>query len=373
MRISALIFSFLSALILVGSSQSQDTSNPYLARMEHQTREEDVCMLVQKDGRYHLERTAMGRARVFEGTLPSSAVTELEPLLTAGHLAELLQNQIESAPAGGDIDQVMLTISRAKGWQTLTFASAKARKPFKEDIDPILKWLDRNKQQPTPTPDATTNRCVPQQGAQVAGGKPSASNPYIMRIVVERYELKGGGTAMSSVSAAKGTTGQNIGGMTNTDAMDVNSYRITRTCAIVYDSGRYREERNVRESGIVTKSEVYRDTIDKAQLTELRQMLDNPKLAALPNNVGPGFFAREGEVTTLGVPRDKSVQGVVVATFAPRPASADLREAAYSALSEHSGLMKPIRKWLKENVEDHKSDMLKDVPANNCAPSPQPE
>jgi hypothetical protein len=332
-------------------------------------------MLVLKDGRYHMERTMTGRAQVFDGTLGSSALAELEPLLNANALVELKQNQIESISAGEDIDQVMITIARSNGTQTLTFPSSKSRKPFKSEVDPILKWLDRNKLQQNPIPNAVSTRCMPPQTTQVANGltTPSASNPYMMRILVDLYEPRGSGTALSSVSAAKGTTGQDIGGRTNTDAMDVNAFKITRTCAVVYDSGRYRFERSVRESGIVVKSEIFRDTLDKTQLTGLRGLLDNPKLASLPNNNATAFFGREGEFTSLTIPRDKSVQAVNVTTFPPRNASADLREAAYQALGANAPLTNPIRKWVKQNVEERKSGLAKDVPRTDCVPSAQPE
>jgi hypothetical protein len=342
--------------------------------MERQTREENVCMLVQRDGHYHLERTMAGHPRVFEGTFEPPTLAELEPYLDAQQIVDLKQTQID-AGAGEDVDQFMITIPRPAGWQKLIFPSGKSRKPFKTEIDPILKWLDRNKQQQNPIGDAASNRCVPQQPVQAAGGqaKPGPSAPYAMRIVVDRYELKGGGTAISSVSQAKGSTGQTVGGMTNTDAMDVNSFKITRACAVVYSSGRYRFEKSVRESGIVVKSEIYRDTLDKTQLAGLRELLDNPKLAALPSNPAPAFFGRESEITSLAIPRDKGVQAVSVATFAPRNASADLREASYQALGANAGLTNPIRKWVKQNVEDRKGEPLKELPLDACIPSAQEE
>src|SRR5207245_3966522 len=170
-----------------------------------------------------------GRAQIFDGTLSSPALAELEPLLTANALVELKQSQIESTASGEDIDQVMITIARASGSQTLTFPSAKSRKPYKSEVDPILKWLDRNKQQQNPVPNAVSTRCMPPQNAQATKSltTQNASNPYMMRIRVDLYEPKGSGNALSSVSAAKGTTGQNVGGVTNTDAMDVNSFKIT--------------------------------------------------------------------------------------------------------------------------------------------------
>ncbi len=359
-------------LLLTVPCLAQVSGNAYLVRMERQTREENVCMLILKDGRYHLERTVAGTPRVFEGSLESSAVPELEPHLNAPQIVDLKQTQIESLP-GEDVDQFMITIPRPTGWQKLVFPSGKSRKPFKADLDPILKWLDHNKQQQNPVPSAVPSRCIPPQPVQAAIAAANSSNPFTLRMVVDRYELKGGGTAMSSVSAAHGTTGQTVGGMTNSDAMDPNSFRITRTCAVVYDSGRYRLERSVRESEVVVKSEIYRDTLDKTQIAALRELLDNPKLAAVPSSAAPAFAGRESELTTLAIRRDKAVQMVNVATFAPRNASADLREAALQALGANAGLTNPIRKWVKQNIEDHKSEPLKDVPLDACVPSPQPE
>src|SRR5713226_1967698 len=170
---------------LIGWSQAASDS-PFLVRMERQTREENVCMLVQQNGRYHLERIITGRPRVFEGTLDSSAVSELQPLLNSDQLTNLKQAQIETSLASEDMDQVLIAIARPYGWQSLNFPSGKSRKPYKAVMDPLVRWLDRNKQQQNPIVGAPTVRCMPPQTAQAGGdSKPNASNPYVMRIVVD--------------------------------------------------------------------------------------------------------------------------------------------------------------------------------------------
>ena len=68
-RFSLLCMSLFVGLILPRIAWAQNVSSPYLVRLEHQTRDENVCMLVLKNGHYHLERTATGHVRVFEGTL----------------------------------------------------------------------------------------------------------------------------------------------------------------------------------------------------------------------------------------------------------------------------------------------------------------
>ena len=366
-------FAYLSIFALCISCIAQVNGVSYLVRLEHQTRQEDVCMLLQKDGHYHLERVSEGTAHVFEGTLEPSVVSELESHLNTPQIVALRQGQIDSSPTN-DVDQLMITIPRPAGWQKLVFSSAQSRKPYKTDVDPIIKWLDYNQQPANAIGGAPSTRCIPTQPNQTATATVNpAANPYMMRLVVDRYELKGGGTAIASVSAAKGTTGNNIGGLTNSDAMDINSFKITHTCAVVYNSGRYRLEKNMRESGKVVKSETYRDTLDKAQIAGLRELLDSPKLATLPSNAAPAFFGRDSEFTSLTVPRDKAVQSVNVATSAPHNASSDLREAALQALAANVGLTNPIWKWVKQNIEERKTEPLKDAPQDGCVPSPQPE
>ena len=96
--------------------------------------------------------------------------------------------------------------------------------------------------------------------------------------------------------------------------MDTSSFKITRTCALVYKNGRYRFEKNVRDAGVIVKSEVFRDNLSQTQVDELRQTLDNPKLVALPNNSAPDVFGREGELINLAIARDKTIQGLAFAT-----------------------------------------------------------
>jgi hypothetical protein len=359
---STAIFSLLAGVAIVGSSWAQVSGSPFLVRMERQTREENVCMLLQKDGHYHLERIITGRPRVFEGTLSSSAVSELDPLLNSDQLVNLKQSQIETALVGEDLDQVMIAVSRPTGWQSISFPTGKSRKPFKGEMDPILKWLDRNKQQQNPIVGAPTSRCMPPQAAQAGGGesKPNSANPYVMRIVVDHYEpARVGGSSAS---------------MNSTTAMNTSSdFKVTRFCTVVYESGRYRFEKSIQEFGSAVRPEIYRDTLNKAQLDELRGLLDNPKLVALPNSAAPAVFAREGELISLAIPRDKGVQAVSFASFfGARTQEAGMKDNTSLAVSANVELTHPLRKWIGRNVEG-KGTQVKDVPATTCIPSAQPE
>jgi hypothetical protein len=346
---------------LICWSQTANSDSPYLVRMERQTREENVCMLLQQNGHYHLERTITGRPRVFEGTLDGSAISELNPLLNSDQLMGLKQQQIESSLASEDLDQVLLAIARPNGWQSLNFPNGKSRKPFNATVAPLLKWLDRYKQQQNPIVGVATNRCLPSQAAQTGGeSRPNAANPYIMRIVVDHYEPSRIGTAAS---------------MNSTTSMNSTAdFKVTRLCAIVYESGRYRLEKSIQEFGSPVRPEIYRDTVDKAQVDELRQILNNPRLTALPNSAAPPVFAREGELISLAVARDKSVQSLSFASFfGARTQEKGMKDNTSLAVSANVELTHPIRKWVKQNMEERKTPQLKDVPSTSCIPSTQPE
>src|SRR5260370_31204394 len=89
----------------------------FLVRMERQTRDEDVCILVRRDGQFHLERVALGvdRSRVFEGSFPNSTISELEQMLDADELRQLSQSSINMALVGDELDNVLLAILRTNG------------------------------------------------------------------------------------------------------------------------------------------------------------------------------------------------------------------------------------------------------------------
>jgi hypothetical protein len=342
-------------------SQAANSESPFLMRVERQTREENVCMLVRQNGHYHLERIIIGRPRVFEGTLETSAVNELETLLNSDQLTNLKQAQIETTLAGEDMDQVMVAIWRSYGWQSLNFPSGKSRKPYKAVMDPLVKWLDRSRQQQNPIVGSPTNRCMPSQTAQAGGdSNRNAANPYVMRIVVDHYEplRLGSGASMNSTTSMNSTA----------------DFKVTRLCAIVYESGRYRLEKSIQEFGSAVRPEIYRDTLNKAQVDELRTILDNRKLASLPNNAAPAVFAREGELITLAISREKSVQALSFSSFfGARTQEVGMKDNTSLAVSADVELTHPIRKWVKQNLEERKTQQAKDVPSSSCVPSTQPE
>lgn len=346
-------------------SQSSGTESPgFLVRLERQTRDEDVCILVRRDGQFHLERIALGfdRSRVFEGAFPSADVSELEQMLNTDKLKDLTQSQITAALIGEELDHVLLAIRRPTGWQSLNFPTGGSRKPFRDSLDPLVKWLERTKQQPHPLPNVVPSRCMPPaetaaptsvtnaatgaESAQSSANK-SQANSYLMRIVVDHYL-----------------------------PADLNfSSKVERTCVIVYDTRRYRMERSKQEFNSAMRTEVFRDSLSEPQLQELRQILDAPALANLKQRTAATTTTiREGDVTNLAIPRGRDTQVLSFASFfGARTQEKGMRDNTRVSVDEDVQFIKPVRKWIRANIEDRRVSATKDLTATTCIPSTQPE
>ncbi len=345
-----------------GQTEEPDRSG-FLVRMERQTRDEDVCILVRRDGQFHLERIALGvdRSRVFEGAFPSSVISELEQMLDADELQQLSQSNIKMALVGEELDHVLLAIRRSNGWQSLNFPTGASRKPFRKSLEPLVKWLERNEQQPHPLPNAVPARCMPPQetpqtttasasGANdvqrspQAGSSASPGSSYLMRIVKDHY-LPNDLTFGS---------------------------RVERTCVIVYQTGQYRMEKSKQEFNSAMKTEVFRDSVSDTTLRQLRQILDGPELSQLhQKTAAAGMTIREGEVTNLAIPRSNDTQVLSFASFfGAHLQEKGMRDNTHLSVDD-SQAIKPLNKWIKANIEERKLQ-AQDLPATTCIPSTQP-
>ncbi len=359
------LFAYCLLAVLPAFGQASESGSPvYLLRMERGTRAENVCVLVRGDGLFHLERTAPNRSRIYEGSFPASSMQELQQMLDAGELQKLSQDQISVELVSEDLDQVLLAIRRPDQWQKLSFPTAKTRKPFRNSLEPLIKWLDRVKQQPQEMRNATPNRCMPPpettagQTVQTAEKQPPA-NPYVMRLVVDYMSTQ--------------TLSRN-GAPTPTAATAIDE-KMERTCVVIYKSGRYRLEKSKQEFGGKMRAEVFRDSLSEAQLQELQGILDAPELRNLHHpTAGAGVTVREGETTDLFIPRGAEIQRLMFATyFGARTQGLGMRDQTRINVDEEVQLLRPLRKWLKQNVEERKVPPAKDAPATNCAVAIQPE
>ena len=365
-----ILCSVLSGLAALGQAPTESAP---LMRMERQTRDEDVCILVRTDGQYHLERVALGlgKSRVFDGLIPADSVFQLEQMLNVDDLKQISQSQIKMELVGEDLDHVLLAVNRPNGWQSLNLPTGKSRKPFRNSVDPLVKWLERSMQQPHPLPPNTpTSRCMPPQegSAQTSAEKAglegptatsttqAAKNPYLLRIVEDHY-------LADTTKTASGVWQQNI------------NRKVERTCIILYQSGRYRMEKSRQEFNAPMRTEVHRDSINDTQSQELQQLLNAPDLVKLQHQTAAvGLTIKEGEAINLVIPRGTTTQKLSFASyFGVRTQEVGLRDNLHTGVDAELPIVKPLRNWLKTNIENKKTAVEKNAPSTTCIPSMQPE
>jgi len=77
---------------------------------------------------------------------------------------------------------------------------------------------------------------------------------------------------------------------------------------------------------------------------------------------------------SLAIPRGTMVQALSFASFfGARTQEVGMRDNTSLAVSANVELTHPLRKWIKQNIEDHKPAQVKDTPSTTCVPSTQPE
>ena len=142
----ALLFAVLliSALPFVGQepmSYASAADFPFLLHLETMDFVNQECVLLQRDGHFHLEEEKGRHTKVFEGLLPEDKMRELQQMTDDDQLVKLTQEQIVSPPGDILLDELRMDIFRSDHWQNLFFMDVASRKPFDRAISPLVRWL----------------------------------------------------------------------------------------------------------------------------------------------------------------------------------------------------------------------------------------
>jgi hypothetical protein len=251
--LASLVFSSSSLL----SQQEPGSESQYLFRLERLQRHADVCVLVRRDGQYHLESLQTEKVRIFEGTLAPEKLATLEQLLSRDEFLKLRQADIPT-PLLADLDQLLVSTFRSKGWQNLRFWDEASRKPYKDLLDPLWEWLESVQKQKAKelTEEAARNNCLPpekiefhsrakEDAPQSPAVSVSPQNNFVFRMVNRNIEMG----------------------------------KIENSCVIVLPSGAYHFRRSQR--GLDSKqvrTTVFDGNLSQDAIGSLRQILDSDEL-----------------------------------------------------------------------------------------------
>jgi hypothetical protein len=143
-----LVFFPLTLLVLCLPLSGQNTAGsalaayPYLLHLETMNFDQQVCVLLQRDGEFHLEEEKGDHTKVFEGSLSDGELLEIKKLIDDDQLRILTQKQIVPPSANILMDELHVDVFRGDHWQDLFFLDVSSRKPFDRSIAPLVRWLE---------------------------------------------------------------------------------------------------------------------------------------------------------------------------------------------------------------------------------------
>lgn len=357
-------------VILLGlatPSFSQDTAetpldkHPYLLRISRSTPHLDTCVLLKRDGNYHLERDHDEATEVSEGELAADELSKLQRWLDNEQLKKITNDQIVTPLVIISVESLQIDVFRGDHLQELLFPSIESQSPFHESLAPLLEWFDELHKFPHRAipEDSGKNNCltpgkielrtrpalsaragqptspadgVAQANTDVQGPQAPASPSYLMRLEYTRFEQR----------------------------------EAQRTCAVVYADGRYHLEKSSQQMNEPVKAHIYEASLQATELQGLQKLLDDPLLKELKHgNVPDNSLFAATDITHVWIPRDMEVQEMEFAS--------DLRVQAaigghYIVNDKNTRLVRPLQKWVNTELRADKVNLIKGAVANACAP-----
>ena len=119
------------------AAQNDSTPYPYLLHLETMDFDNQECVLLQTDGKFHLEHEHGDRTKVFEGTLSDAKRIEIQVLINDDWIRMLTQKQIVMPQGAVLLDELHIDIFRGDHWQDLFFPDDSTRKPFARFHHPV--------------------------------------------------------------------------------------------------------------------------------------------------------------------------------------------------------------------------------------------
>jgi hypothetical protein len=160
-----LVSAALSLGGLPALSQSEGPAHsegfPYLLRLQRTIPGSASCVLLRNDGQFHLEQTHGDRTKVFEGTVSSSKLLEVQRILNE-HGVPLLSQENPNSPGTTHVSEILqVSIFRIDHWQNLVFISNNSSQTVPTSLEPLTHWLDSLQKQPHQqfNEDESKNNC----------------------------------------------------------------------------------------------------------------------------------------------------------------------------------------------------------------------
>ena len=327
-------------------------ASTYLLRLERANYLQSVCVLLRGNGQYHLERHSPQKIRIFEGSMHADELQNIVHIVSGDRLFNLEQKQIPDLMLKADNDQVILEIHRPGSWQQLFFRDSASREPFRDAIDPLLKWLDSVNKRKVPelSEAAGRNNCLP-----------SSKLEFSLRKADPPAQPVTSPLPAANVPPAR----QETYALQMFDNRVVN-YRTEATCLLVSPSGAYHLVKQSKSYDKGLTSAVLDGALTPIGLVSLRAVLDAPDLMNQPEeNLGHEvILTSDSYFTRLAIPRGEKVQKI-----AAWKSYRIINHTLSRSVEDHgTKLLAPLREWLKANINEKSAIPASNPPNPRCIP-----
>jgi hypothetical protein len=349
-----MILPFLLCSIGLAFGQDAPTSQtgaiPYFLRLERLRPYVDVCILVRSDGQYHLEILEREKIRILEGTLSNTAMDGLRQTASSEKLAQLQQQDIRTPLVESGEDEFLLSILRPGRWQNLRFADEQTREPYRELLDPFLKWLGRVplEKAKSLTEEAARSNCLP---------------PARLNLKTRFGE--------NAISESRSSAELNRHYLLRTTTRQFDAGRLENSCVLVSLSGAYHYRRSQRIRNREIKTVVIDGILSQDAFRSLRSIVDAEALKRLPAEKPPNGQFLAGTLTSLWIPREATTQEITAWRLVYLTKSPGGGTDLPQMIEHHSAVLKPLNEWFKTILGKEHEVQVKDPANPQCLPEAQ--
>lgn len=330
-----------------GSDQALSPTPQPLIRVERLQPGEAACVLFQEDGTYRLEKLFRSKAEMYTGKASNYQVEQLTQILGNAHLRKLSQENVTGEIVSDTLDTLDLAIWRQRGWQTLSFNSPSSRKPYKDELDPLLRWF-QNLQKSRPAAvkvEGAATRCLPAKELRLQTRQ--RAEPVVPPNRIEPVYL----FRFQSSEFARGNVRTN--------------------CTVIFTDGIYRREERFQPFNGAKTERSYSGQINADSLAELKLVLDSSDLKNAHSDRGSEQWAADGESSVVDIPRENETQHLGFASEFNTHIH-PLDQGGMSNLAYHVAdqkVLDPLKSWMKHHTDKLEGGSETGKAVNDCFPT----
>ncbi len=284
---------------------------------------------------------------MFEAELTDQALAEVQQQLSNTTLSGLTQDRILFPILPSQHEIVALSTPRSAGWRNLEFHSSESWASVKEPMERLQKLMKGlRKTSGSALSQEKANRCLPPGSPPTEIRGPAGGNPP-------------GALQSPAMPSAGSAPPQFLARLWEFKSAGVFA---ERKCLLLLPDGQYRLERSTQKAGDKRQSRIVEDRLNDAELKQLQDLLQAPDLLNAGSPAFPQTFAgRELAMTTVSIPRGKTVQTLSTARIVGLQVELEIRDVTFGDARP----LQPFLAWAKV-LESRKVASLQDAVANDC-------